>query len=74
MAEARQGFRAARARKRLSTEEADGGQFFHEQRLLSKRIWTGDRRCSAETTRGAGDKRRCSRCPSVRAACLEAEQ
>ena len=26
------------------------------------------------TARGAGDKRRCSRCPSVRATCLEAEQ
>jgi hypothetical protein len=41
---------------------------------LNKRIRTGDRRCSVVTARGAGDKRRCSRCPSVRAACLEAEQ
>ncbi len=67
------GFRAGGARGRLSTQEHSGG-LLHGIAASGQRTWTGDRRCSAEMTRGADDQRCCSRCSSVRAVRLEAEQ
>jgi hypothetical protein len=67
------GFRSGGARGRLSTQERSGG-LLHGIAASEQRTQIGDQRCSAETTRGADDQRRCSRCSSVRAVRLEAEQ
>ena len=64
------GFRAGGARGRLSSQEHSGG-LPHEIAASEQRTRIGDQRCSAETTRGADDQRRCSRCSSVRAVRLE---
>ena len=69
VAEARQEFRAAGARARLSPKEA------RRWTILSMWHWfkwtDKERRSAVQRCDGAraGDKRRCSRCPSVRAAC-----